>query len=68
VGKLIGQARRWTMPELEAALEGVLSLDMMGKRASVAGATDAQRRLAWAVWVRDCVAPREGAGGAPRRP
>ena len=68
VDKLVRQSRRWTMPELEAALEGVLVLDMMGKRASVAGATDAQRRLAWAVWVRDCVAPREGAGGGLRRP
>jgi DNA polymerase-3 subunit delta len=68
VDKLVGQSRRWTMPELETALEGVLELDMMGKRASLAGSTDAQRRLAWAVWVRDCVAPGEGAGGGARRP
>lgn len=56
VEKLVGQARRWTLPELEAALEGVLDLDAMVKGVPGAGATEGQRRLAFAVWIRDRVA------------
>jgi len=55
--KLSEQARYWSLAELEAALEGVLDLDMLSKRAGETGASDAQRRLAYAVWVRDRVAP-----------
>jgi DNA polymerase III delta subunit len=62
VDKLVGQSRLWSPAELEAALEGVLDLDMMAKRAADAGATDAQRRLAYAVWVRDRVAPGRESG------
>jgi DNA polymerase-3 subunit delta len=56
VDKLVGQARRWSQAELDDALEGLLDLDATVKGAPGAGATDAQRRLAFAVWVRDRVA------------
>jgi DNA polymerase III subunit delta len=60
VDKLAGQARQWTVAELEAALEGVLELDSMVKGAPGAGATEGQRRLAFALWVRDRVAAGGG--------
>lgn len=60
--KLAEQARHWTLPELEAALEGVLELDAMVKGAPGWGRTDRQRRLAFALWVRERVA---GAARAP---
>jgi DNA polymerase-3 subunit delta len=56
VDKLVGQARRWSPPELDAALEGVLDLDAIVKGAPDAGATDGQRRLAFALWVKERVA------------
>lgn len=59
--KLAEHARAWTVAELAEALEGLLELDAMGKRAPDAVVDDAQRRLAWSLWVRDAVAP-----GAPR--
>lgn len=52
---LARQARRWTVAELTDALDGLLELDAMVKGAADAGATGAQRRLAFAVWVRDRV-------------
>jgi DNA polymerase-3 subunit delta len=57
VDKLVGQARRWTLAELEDALEGLLDLDAMVKGAPDSGATDAQRRLAFSLWIRERVAP-----------
>lgn len=56
VEKLVGQARRWTLPELEAALEGVLDLDAMVKGALDSAGTERQRRLSFALWVQDRVA------------
>jgi DNA polymerase III delta subunit len=61
--KLAEQARVWTVPELEDALEGVMELDAMVKGAPGAGRTDGQRRLAFAMWMEDRVAPR-GTRGA----
>jgi DNA polymerase III delta subunit len=58
VDKLVGQARRWTIPELVDALDGLLELDAMVKGAPGSGASDEQRRLAFAVWVRDRVMAR----------
>lgn len=55
--KLAEHARGWTVAELADALEGLLELDAMGKRAPDAVVDDAQRRLAWSLWVRDVVAP-----------
>jgi DNA polymerase III delta subunit len=55
--KLVEQARRWTLAELDAALEGVLDLDAMIKGAVDSGSTDRQVRLAFTLWMRDRVAP-----------
>ena len=66
--KLAEQARAWTVAELEDALEGVQQLDAMVKNAPDAGTSERQRRLAFALWVEERVAPRGGAdraGGAP---
>lgn len=57
------QAASWSVRELEAALEGLLELDRMAKRAGGAGGTDRQRRMAWVAWIAERVAP--GARGAP---
>lgn len=56
--KLVEQARAWTLPELEAALEGLLELDVAIKGADGRTVTDAQRRLAFALWIAERVAPR----------
>lgn len=56
VQKLVGQARRWTLPGLVDALDGLMELDAKVKGAPGSGATDDQRRLAFALWVRDHVA------------
>ncbi|HEY3335461.1 MAG TPA: hypothetical protein VGK16_09535 [Candidatus Limnocylindrales bacterium] len=64
--KLADQARSWTVAELEDALEGVQALDAMVKGAPDSGSTERQRRLAFALWVEECVAPgrRRDAGGS----
>ena len=59
--KLVEQARRWTLPELDAALEGVLELDAMIKGAADSGSTERQVRLAFTLWMRDRVAPARAA-------
>jgi DNA polymerase III delta subunit len=62
VQKRAEQAGSWTVPELDAALAGLLDLDRMLKHAGPDGTTDGQRRMAWAAWVADCVAPRTRSG------
>jgi DNA polymerase III delta subunit len=57
VEKLVGQARRWSLPELESALEDLLELDAMVKGAPDLFRTERQRRLAFALWVKERVAP-----------
>jgi DNA polymerase III delta subunit len=64
--KLVEQARRWALPELDEALEGLLELDGMVKGAVDSGATERQVRLAFALWIRERVA-LERAPVAPRR-
>jgi DNA polymerase III delta subunit len=67
VQKAAEAARRWTVPELDAALEGLLELDAMSKRVADAEGSDRQRRMAWVTWVADRVAVRrrrEAAGPA----
>ncbi len=59
--KLVEQARRWTLPELDDALEGVLELDAMIKGAADSGSTERQVRLAFTLWMRDRVAPARAA-------
>jgi DNA polymerase III delta subunit len=66
--KLVEQARRWTLPELDAALEGILELDAMIKGAVGSGSTERQVRLAFALWIGERVADgrvraSRGAGG-----
>lgn len=53
------QSAAWTVAELQSAIEGLLELDRMAKHADVEGSTDGQRRMAWASWVAERVAPRE---------
>jgi DNA polymerase III delta subunit len=54
---LAEQAARWSFAELEAALDGLLELDLRFK--NVPPATERQQRLAVALWLLDVVAPRE---------
>jgi DNA polymerase III delta subunit len=63
VEKLQGQARRWSIDELRAALHGLVELDAMVKGAPGSAADTAQRRLAFTVWVRDNAGP-SGASAA----
>ncbi len=63
--KLVEQAARWTVPDLEAALEGLLALDLRFK--NVPPATEGQLRLALALWLLDRVGPRPGPEAEIRR-
>ena len=51
---LASQARKWSIAELTAALDGV-SLDAMVKGVPGFESDTAQRRLAFLLWVRDRV-------------
>ena len=62
------QAAAWTVPELEAALDGLLALDRMAKHADAAASTDGQRRMAWVAWVAERVAPGGARAGGPSVP
>lgn len=53
--KLVEQARTWTQPELDAALEGLVELDATLRGAPGTPAGEAQRRLAFVLWVGDRV-------------
>lgn len=53
MGKLRDQAKVWTTPELVAALDGLVELDAMVKGVPGAERIDAQRRLAFSLWVID---------------
>ncbi len=59
--KLRGQAKRWTTTELTAALDGLVELDARVKGALGMEISEAQRRLAFDLWVMD------HAGGDRRR-
>jgi DNA polymerase III subunit delta len=54
---LARQAPAWTLPELESALEGLLELDATVKGAGRTMANERGRRLAFALWLADGVAP-----------
>ena len=58
----VEQAVRWSVLELEAALDGLLELDRMSKRADAVFSTDGQRRMAWVTWVAERVAQRAPTG------
>jgi DNA polymerase III delta subunit len=55
--RLRDQARNWTIDELIAALDGLVELDAMVKGAPGRELDEAQRRLAFALWVSDRVGP-----------
>lgn len=54
---LASQARLWTTNELALALDGLVELDAMVKGAPGSGQDEAQRRLAFSLWVMDRAAP-----------
>jgi DNA polymerase III delta subunit len=51
VERMESQARNWTTTELADALDGLLELDAMVKHAPGYEGTEAQRRLAFTLWV-----------------
>jgi DNA polymerase III delta subunit len=53
MGRLRDQAKAWTTVELIAALEGLVELDAMVKGMPGEERGDAQRRLAFSLWVMD---------------
>jgi DNA polymerase III delta subunit len=65
--KLVEKARRWSLPELDDALEGLLEIDAMVKGAVGSASTESQVRLAFALWVRERVADPRMRAVAPSR-
>jgi DNA polymerase III subunit delta len=55
---LAGQARRWTTEQLSRTLASLVDLDAMVKGVPGSEIDDAQRRLAFQLWVRDFVTAR----------
>ena len=66
--QLAVQARRWTLPELEAALDGLVDLDAIVKNAPGYGASEAQRRLAFTMWLAERVGSPAARPLVSRRP
>jgi DNA polymerase III delta subunit len=56
VERLVEQARRWEPAELVAALDGLLEVEAIVKGAPGRGNGEAQRRLAFTLWLADHVA------------
>jgi DNA polymerase-3 subunit delta len=56
VQQLATQARRWSLDELQSALEGLLDLDASVKGAPGAAASESQRRLGFTLWLAEHVA------------
>ena len=54
---LARQAKGWSGPELDAALEGLVDLDAQVKGVGGRASTDARDRLAFDLWITDRVAP-----------
>jgi len=54
---LARQARGWTAPELDGALDGLVELDAQVKGVGGRASTDARDRLAFDLWITDRVAP-----------
>ena len=64
---LVFEGRRWTFAELRAALDGLLDLDGLVKGVGGAAGTEAQRRLAFSLWVSERVSARSGLPRSPVR-
>jgi len=54
--KLAAMSHRWTVAELEAALDGLFELDIVVKGADGAATGDQGRRLAFTLWLAEHVA------------
>jgi DNA polymerase-3 subunit delta len=54
---LARQAKAWTGPELDAALEGLVELDAQVKGVGGRRSSDARDRLAFDLWITDRAAP-----------
>jgi DNA polymerase III delta subunit len=54
---LARQARAWSGPDLDAALDGLVELDAQVKGVGGRRSTDARDRLAFDLWITDRVAP-----------
>lgn len=52
----VDQARQWTLEELDAALDGLVELDATVRGAPGTPAGDAQRRMAFSLWIAERVA------------
>src|SRR5436190_20137951 len=63
--KLRDQAKLWSTPELVGALDGLVELDAMVKGMPGAERNDAQRRLAFSLWVTGQTRRGRPAGGGP---
>ena len=63
--RLVEQARQWSLPELERALDALVELDATARGAPGTAVGDANRRLAWTLWVAERV-PRAATGSAAR--
>ena len=59
------QARLWSLDELERALEGLIELDATVRGAPGRPQGDANRRLAWTLWVTDHVGRATAPIGRP---
>lgn len=64
VERLVEQAGAWRLPELEAALDGLVELDATVRGAPGTPSGDANRRLAWAMWIAERVGRPGGEGSA----
>ena len=53
---LAGQAKAWSGPELDAALDGLVELDAQVKGVGGRASTEARDRLAFDLWITDRVA------------
>lgn len=54
--KLVEQARTWSPEELDAALDGLVELDATVRGAPGTPPGDANRRMAWVLWISERVA------------
>jgi DNA polymerase III delta subunit len=54
--KLVEQTRAWELPELDAALEGLLQLDALVRGANGTASDPGRVRLAFSLWIADRVA------------
>ena len=63
VQQLATQARRWSIDDLRAALDGLVELDATVKGAPGSPGSEAQRRLGFTLWLSDNLV-RAGAAGS----